>query len=231
MTAILLNNHHTMSTEKNNIQRVFPSEPTLRRLPWYLAYVSLLRSRNIEYVSSTSISKDINVDASQIAKDLSVLGIKGKTRIGYEVKALESALREFLGFSCSHNAVMIGVGSLGSALIADTGLERFGLNIVAGFDINPDVVGTTIKNVPIFHIDELPSRVAAYRAGIAIVAVPVEVAQQTADRAVDAGVRALWNFTPFRILARPGIVIQNTSIYAYLAVMYNRLSSQSESRR
>ncbi len=231
MTAILLNNHHTMSTEKNNIQRVFPSEPTLRRLPWYLAYVSLLRSRNIEYVSSTSISKDINVDASQIAKDLSVLGIKGKTRIGYEVKALESALREFLGFSCSHNAVMIGVGSLGSALIADTGLERFGLNIVAGFDINPDVVGTTIKNVPIFHIDELPSRVAAYRAGIAIVAVPVEVAQQTADRAVDAGVRALWNFTPFRILARPGIVIQNTSIYAHLAVMYNRLSSQSESRR
>lgn len=231
MTAMLLNNHHTMSTEKNNIQRVFPSEPTLRRLPWYLAYVSLLRSRNIEYVSSTSISKDINVDASQIAKDLSVLGIKGKTRIGYEVKALESALREFLGFSCSHNAVMIGVGSLGSALIADTGLERFGLNIVAGFDINPDVVGTTIKNVPIFHIDELPSRVAAYRAGIAIVAVPVEVAQQTADRAVDAGVRALWNFTPFRILARPGIVIQNTSIYAHLAVMYNRLSSQSESRR
>lgn len=231
MTAILLNNHYTMSTEKNNIQRVFPSEPTLRRLPWYLAYVSLLRSRNIEYVSSTSISKDINVDASQIAKDLSVLGIKGKTRIGYEVKALESALREFLGFSCSHNAVMIGVGSLGSALIADTGLERFGLNIVAGFDINPDVVGTTIKNVPIFHIDELPSRVAAYRAGIAIVAVPVEVAQQTADRAVDAGVRALWNFTPFRILARPGIVIQNTSIYAHLAVMYNRLSSQSESRR
>lgn len=231
MTAILLNNHHTMSTEKNNIQRVFPSEPTLRRLPWYLAYVSLLRSRNIEYVSSTSIAKDINVDASQIAKDLSVLGIKGKTRIGYEVCALESALREFLGFSCSHNAVMIGVGSLGSALIADTGLERFGLNIVAGFDINPDVVGTTIKNVPIFHIDELPSRVAAYRAGIAIVAVPVEVAQQTADRAVDAGVRALWNFTPFRILARPGIVIQNTSIYAHLAVMYNRLSSQSESRR
>ena len=202
-----------MSIEKNSIQRVFPSEPTLRRLPWYLAYVSLLRSRNIEYVSSTAIAKDINVDASQIAKDLSHLG-----------------LREFLGFSRSHNAVMIGVGSLGSALIADTGLERFGLNIVAGFDINPSVVGTTIKNVPIFHIDELARRIAAYRAGIAIVAVPVDVAQQTADMAVSAGVRALWNFTPFRILARPGIVIQNTSIYAHLAVMYNRLSSQSESR-
>ena len=181
-----------MSIEKNSIQRVFPSEPTLRRLPWYLAYVSLLRSRNIEYVSSTAIAKDINVDASQIAKDLSVLGIKGKTRIDYE--------------------------------------ENVGLNIVAGFDINPSVVGTTIKNVPIFHIDELARRIAAYRAGIAIVAVPVDVAQQTADMAVSAGVRALWNFTPFRILARPGIVIQNTSIYAHLAVMYNRLSSQSESR-
>ncbi len=218
-----------MSTpNKAVIQREFPPEPTLRRLPWYLAYVSMLRSRNIEFVSSTAISNEINVDASQIAKDLSVLGIKGKTRIGYEVAALEKALRDFLGFSCGHNAVMIGVGSLGSALIADTGLERFGLNIVAGFDISPEVVGTTIKNVPIFHVDKLAEMSQALSAEIAIVAVPVNVAQQMADAAVAAGIRALWNFTPFRIRTNPGIVIQNTSIYAHLAVMYNRLNMRSE---
>ena len=201
-----------------------PSEPTLRRLPWYLAYVSLLRSRNVEYVSSTTISKEINVDSSQIAKDLSVLGIKGKTRIGYEVTALETALRNFLGFTRRHNAVIIGVGSLGAALIADTGLQRFGLNIVAGFDINPIIVGSVIKNTPIFHIDELTRRASAYEADIAIIAVPVENAQSVADTAVAAGIRALWNFTPYRIRTSGDTVIQNTSIYAHLAVMYNRLN-------
>ncbi len=200
-----------------------PSEPTLRRLPWYLAYVSMLRARGVEYVSSTTISKEINVDSSQIAKDLSVLGIRGKTRIGYEVAALETALRGFLGFTHQHNAVIIGVGSLGAALIADTGLQRFGLNIVAGFDVNPQIVGTTIKNTPIFHIDQLTQRAAACDADIAIIAVPVENAQAVADQAVGAGIGALWNFTPFRILTGNDIVIQNTSIYAHLAVMYNRL--------
>lgn len=200
-----------------------PSEPTLRRLPWYLAYVSMLRSRGVEYVSSTTISKEINVDSSQIAKDLSVLGIRGKTRIGYEVAALETALRGFLGFTRQHNAVIIGVGSLGAALIADTGLQRFGLNIVAGFDVNPQIVGTTIKNTPIFHIDQLSQRAAACAADIAIIAVPVENAQAVADQAAAAGIGALWNFTPFRILTSNDIVIQNTSIYAHLAVMYNRL--------
>ena len=100
-------------------------EPTLRRLPWYLAYVGLLKERGVDYVSSTQISKEINVDASMIAKDLSFLNIKGKTRIGYEVAVLEHELQDFLGFKRGHNAVMIGVGSLGASLIQDSGLVNY----------------------------------------------------------------------------------------------------------
>lgn len=214
-----------MASNKTLISREFPPEPTLRRLPWYLAYVSSLRSRDVEYVSSTAIAKELAVDSSQIAKDLSVLNIKGKTRIGYEVKALESALRNFLGFTSGHNAVMVGAGSLGSALIADTGLERFGLNIVAGLDVNPDIVGTEIKGIPIYHIDRIGEVARIFSPAIAIIAVPVDKAQQVADRAVAAGIPALWNFTPSRIRTAPGTVIQNTSIYAHLAVMYNRLNA------
>lgn len=205
--------------------RQLPPEPTLRRLPWYLAYVSLLRSNGVEYVSSTAISKEINVDPSQIAKDLSVLPIKGKTRIGYEVTALEGALKDFLGFTASHKAVMMGVGSLGTALIADRGLQRFGLDVVAGFDTDPFIVGNTIKGVPVFDVSELSMRREAYNAEIGILAVPVEHAQSAADQLMEAGVRALWNFTPYRISVRPGIVIENTSIYADLAMIYSRLSS------
>lgn len=206
-------------------------EPTLRRLPWYLAYLSLLRSKGVDYVSSTAISKEINVDSSQIAKDLSVLSIKGKTRIGYEVNALERAIKDFLGFTSSHRAIMMGVGSLGMALIADRGLQRFGLDVMAGFDTDPSIIGLTIKGVPVFDVAELKKRRQAYNAEIGILAVPVEHAQSAADMLVDAGVNALWNFTPFRINVKPGIVIENTSIYANLAVMYSRLSALEADRK
>lgn len=201
-------------------------EPTLRRLPWYLAYVSMLRRRGVDYVSSRGISEAIGVDASQIAKDLSHLGLRGKTRIGYEVAALEHALRDFLGFSTTHNALLAGVGSLGGALIQDRGLQRYGLNIVAGIDTNSDLVGTRVGGVVVCGYDRLDALVRENDITIGIICVPSARAQECADSLVRAGIRALWNFTPFRISAPEGIVITNTSIYSHLAVMYNRLDSQ-----
>lgn len=212
-------------SEVRTISRDFLPEPTLRRLPWYLAYVSLLRAQDVEYVSSTQISKELSVDSSQIAKDLSFLNIKGKTRIGYEVASLEHELQDFLGFKESHNAIMVGVGSLGGALIQDSGLQRYGLNIVAGFDINPEIVGQSMSGVHIYDISELETLRAKLKAEIGVVAVPVDSAQSVADHMVEAGIKALWNFTPYRIKVREGIVVQNTSIYSHLAVMYNRLGT------
>ncbi|MCM1077071.1 MAG: redox-sensing transcriptional repressor Rex [Bacteroides sp.] len=201
-------------------------EPAIRRLPWYLACVSRLRAEGVEYVSSTAISKQLNVDASQIAKDLSYLNIKGKTRIGYEVRELEQGLLDFLGFHRGHNAVMMGVGSLGAALMADTGLSRYGLNIVAGFDVNPAVVGSVSAGKPVYHISEIGHRLKELDAEIAVIAVPVESAAEVAQMCVDAGIKALWNFTPFHIKTTPAVAIQNTSIYAHLAVMYNRMPKE-----
>lgn len=201
-------------------------EPTLRRLPWYLAYVAMIAARGETYVSSTAISRAINVDASQIAKDLSYLDIRGKTRIGYEVAELEKVLSGYLGFNRDHNAVMIGVGSLGAALIADSGLKRYGLDIVAGFDVNPAVIGTSISSVPILPMQRFAELRTSLGAEIAIIAVPVEQAQSVADTIVAAGIKALWNFTPCRLRVPDGIVIENTSIYAHLAVIYNRLLSR-----
>ncbi|MCM1482975.1 MAG: redox-sensing transcriptional repressor Rex [Muribaculaceae bacterium] len=218
-----------MTEAEKNISRELPPEPTLRRLPWYLAYVSTLRQQGVEYVSSTAISKAIDVDSAQIAKDLSVLGLRGKTRIGYEVAALERALDSFLGFSTEHRAVIVGVGSLGAALIADSGLARYGLKIVAGFDIDPAVTGRSIRDVPVLDASRLDDIKSVYRAEIGIITVPVESAQDVADRLVAAGVRTLWNFTPVRLRTAADVVVKNTSLYAHLAVMYNRMKA-SESR-
>ena len=199
-------------------------EPALRRLPWYLAYVGILRERGVEYVSSTQISRDLRVDASQIAKDLSFLDIKGKTRIGYEVSLLEHKLEEFLGFKRQHRAVIVGAGSLGGALMQDSGLTRYGLEIVAGFDVDQSLVGTLKHGLPVYPVEELVGRCRELGAGIGIITVPVEHAQSVADRLVEAGVKAIWNFTPISICAPGDVVISNTSIYAHLAVMYNRMN-------
>ena len=205
-------------------QHPFVPEPAIRRLPWYLACVQRLRAQGVEYVSSTAISNQLNVDASQIAKDLSFLDIKGKTRIGYEVSLLEHKLEEFLGFKRQHRAVIVGAGSLGGALMQDSGLTRYGLEIVAGFDVDQSLVGTLKHGLPVYPVEELVGRCRELGAGIGIITVPVEHAQSVADRLVEAGVKAIWNFTPIRICAPGDVVISNTSIYAHLAVMYNRMN-------
>lgn len=199
-------------------------EPTLRRLPWYLSTVKLIKEKGEPYVSSTQISKEINIDASQIAKDLSYVNISGRTRVGYDVDALIRVLEEFLGFTSMHKAFLFGVGSLGAALLQDSGLEHFGLEIVGAFDVKPELIGTQINGIPIFHVDEFEKRMKEFGVNIGILTVPINHSQSVADRLVEGGIKAIWNFTPIRIKLPDNIVVQNTSLYAHLAVMFNRLN-------
>ena len=199
-------------------------EPTLRRLPWYLSNIKLMKEKGEQYVSSTQISKEINIDASQIAKDLSYVNISGRTRVGYNIDALIEVLESFLGFTNMHKAFLFGVGSLGAALLRDSGLHHFGLEIVAAFDVNPELVGKDLNGIPIFHSDDFEAKMKEYDVNIGVLTVPINIAQEITDKMVDGGIKAAWNFTPFRIRVPENIVVQNTSLYAHLAVMFNRLN-------
>lgn len=202
-------------------------EPTLRRLPWYLAFVKLMKGKGEAFISSTQIAKEINVDPSQVAKDLSFVNISGKTRVGYDINALVDVLEDFLGFTSQHKAFLFGVGSLGASLLHDTGLSQYGLEIVAGFDVREDLDGNMINGIPVFHMDDFPAKQKEYGATIGVITVPVEKAQEVTDQIIEGGIKALWNFTPFRIRVPEHIVVQNTSMYAHLAVMFNRLNSMN----
>lgn len=206
-------------------------EPALRRLPWYLAYIKLLKNKGQTHVSSTQIAKKINVSSTQIAKDLSYVKVSGKTRVGYEIDVLIKVLEEFLGFTSQHRAVVLGVGSLGAALLSDSGLEQFGLKIFAGFDVDEGIIGSTINNIPVYNIADFAEHNQVINADIAILTVPPDNAQDTADFAIKHGIRAIWNFTPFRIRVPEDIVLQNTSLYAHLAVMFNRLSVNADNNK
>jgi redox-sensing transcriptional repressor len=216
-----------MASNKKEILFQVP-EPTLRRLPWYLAYAKLVLKNGEMYLSSTQIAKNIAVDASMVAKDLSYVNISGRTRVGYDVKQLVDVLEEFLGFTNTHKAFLFGVGSLGGALMHDNGLEQFGLQIVAGFDVKYQLAGTSINHVPIHHIDRFLELQRQTGVNIGVLTVPVEKAQEVAEQMIAGGIKAIWNFTPYRIRVPEHIIVQNTSIYAHLAVMFNRLNALKE---
>lgn len=203
-------------------------EPTLRRLPWYLAFAKLVLKQGESYLSSTRIARNISVDASMVAKDLSYVKISGKTRVGYDVRELVAVLEGFLGFTNSHQAYLFGVGRLGGALMHDNGLEQFGLEIMAGFDVKYELSGTSINHIPIHHIDRFAELQKQTGVNIGILTVPVDKAQEVSEVMVAGGIKAIWNFTPYRIVVPDHIVVQNTSIYAHLAVMFNRLNALKE---
>lgn len=113
---------------------------------------------------------------------------------------------------------------MGGALLQDSGLKHFGLEIVAAFDVNPALVGTSLNGIPVFHSDEFVKKMQEYDVHIGVLTVPIEIAQCITDTMVAGGIKAIWNFTPFRIRVPENIVVQNTSLYAHLAVMFNRLN-------
>lgn len=220
-----------MNNQKRQKDDIKVPEPTLRRLPWYLSNAKLLKQKGEHFVSSTQMSKEINIDVSQIAKDLSYVKISGRTRVGYDISELINVLEDFLGFTNIHKAFLFGVGSLGGVLLGDSGLSHFGLEIVAAFDVNPEKVGTSINGIPIFHSNEFKQKMKEYSVKIGVLTVPIEIAQQISDTMIAGGIQAIWNFTPFRICVPEQIVVQNTSLYAHLAVMFNRLNFNNDIKK
>ena len=106
----------------------------------------------------------------------------------------------------------------------DSGLRHFGLEIVAAFDVQPELVGTEVNGIPVYHSDEFLKIMERENVNIGILTVPINMAQEITDKMVAGGIKAVWNFTPFRIRVPENIVVQNTSLYAHLAVMFNRLN-------
>jgi redox-sensing transcriptional repressor len=208
--------------------RLHLPEPALRRLPWYLSYAKLALEKGETTISSTQIAFAIGVDSSVVAKDLSYIDVTGKTRVGYSTYTLIEVLESFLGFTQSHPAFLFGVGRLGGALLQDNGLRQFGLEIIAGFDVKYELAGTNINHIPIHHFDKMCELRRKTGVNIGVLTVPINQAQEVADFLIQVHFKAIWNFTPIRIKVPDDIVVQNTSIYAHLAVMYNRLSQLKE---
>ena len=170
-------------------------EKVINRLTLYHFIFDNLREDE-QYMSSTKIAQLLNIDDSQVRKDLKYLDNQGKCRVGYEVKKLKLKIEECLGFKQKRDAFIIGAGNLGSALAKYDSFKDYGLNIIAMFDNDPKKIGTTINGKEVFNLTKISNLAERLGVDIAILTVPKECAKSTANYLAGAGIKYIWNFTP-----------------------------------
>ncbi|MDR2897188.1 MAG: redox-sensing transcriptional repressor Rex [Spirochaetaceae bacterium] len=206
------------------IRQKIPATPSIRRLPQYLHIIRQAQSDGFEYISGTIIAQELNLEPIQVRKDLAITGIMGKPKKGYPVAALITAIEHFLCWDKVTNTIVVGAGNLGSALVGYQDFQHHGLHIVACFDADAEKIGTKIHGVPVYSIDTLGTRIKKLAVSAAILTVPSEEAQRVANILVNAGIRAIWNFTNVKLKVPENIIVQRedlTSGYALLCVMMN----------
>ncbi len=200
-------------------------EPTLRRLPLYHQYLKKVMSANRSpHISCTQIGNELNILPIQVRKDLQIAEASGKPKLGYDVKELLNIIEDFLGWNNTTDAYLAGVGNLGAALLGYQGFKDYGLNIIAAFDIDKSKTGTELYGKMVFHINKMPEMIRRMGIKIGIITVPANCAQELADLMVDAGILAVWNFSPLKIIVPAGIVVQHENLASSLVVLSKKLS-------
>jgi len=188
-------------------------KPSLARLPkYYQVVITYLNNKRGKYISSSYLSKCLNIDDSQIRRDLMYIEIGGIPRVGYDAEELRDVLAEYLGYFNLNEAVLVGVGNLGSALAQYGGFEKYGLSIAALFDNDKDKIGKFVGNLKINNSNELDEIVQKFNIKIGIIATPAAHAQKVAEKMVASGIKAIWNFAPARLNLQGDIFIQDENL-------------------
>lgn len=176
------------------------SHAVIRRLPRYYRRLTNMRDAGIERVSSTKLAESLGLTASQIRQDLSCFGEFGQQGYGYNVEALRAEIATILGVDRGYNAIIMGAGRLGQALMYNFNFAAHGFNLLAAFEGDTEMVGTEITGIPVYHHSKLEEFAAEHPIHMAVLTVPQPVAVETADRLVALGVKGIWNFTHVKLV-------------------------------
>ncbi len=203
-------------------------EQTLRRIPLYHQILAEMQVRGESYVSSRHLAQFFRIDDTQVRKDVSLIGYKGKPKAGYSILGLKKAIEEFLGINYENTAILIGAGHLGSALSQYPGLAQYGLRLVAIFDNDPAKTGSILGAFTILPMESLQRVVRSFDVGIAIICVPKDAAQSVAGRIVSLGIKAIWNFSPTQLTVPSDVVVRNENIALGLAILSHYLKRRKK---
>lgn len=188
------------------------SQAVIQRLPRYYRYLGDLLENEVERISSSDLSKKMNVTASQIRQDLNNFGGFGQQGYGYNVKYLHTEIGKILGLDEKHHFVIIGAGNLGQALANYSSFESGGFVLTGIFDVNPDLKGMTIRGIPIRMMDELKEFIKNNHIEIAVLTLPKAHAGEVADMLADTGIKGIWNFAHTDLKLPDSITVENVHL-------------------
>lgn len=192
--------------------RIQLTDKIIKRLTLYHCILFDYIEKNIEFISSPQIAKLLNIDDSQVRKDIKLLNNTGKCKVGYEVRCLKKSIEKTLGFEKPKNAFIIGAGNLGMALAKYTNFQDYGLNIMALFDNDKRKVDVIVNFKKVFDVEKLPDLAKKLNVEIAILTVPRSYAQETADFLIKSNIKYIWNFTPTVLKVPNDVIVWNENL-------------------
>lgn len=195
------------------------SQAVIRRLPRYYRYLEEVENRGIDKVSSSQMSLEMGLNASQIRRDLNCFGGFGQQGYGYSVAKLKKEIAHILGLDKQYKVIIIGAGRIGQALMGYSSFLNEGFNIMAAFDKDPAKVGQEIEGRVVRDFDEVGAFLENNEVDIAIICTDKGNAQSAADRLVSFGIKAIWNFAPIDVAVRRGVAVENVHLSDSLYVL------------
>lgn len=208
-----------MAKSKNYV-----SEAVMRRMPKYYRYLTDMEKGGIERISSKELSQRMGLTASQIRQDFNCFGGFGQQGYGYNVSELRQEIRNILGLNLEYQVIVLGAGNLGQALANYTGFEKDGFIVKGMFDINPRLIGISIRGINIYDLDELESFIEKTPVQIAAICTPKEKAQEVADRVIRCGVKGIWNFAAVDIVVPDDVTVENVHLSDSLYTLSFRMN-------
>lgn len=218
--------------EGARVGKVHISRQALGRLPAYLQYLTRLQAEGGEYVTATAIAGAMRLNEIQVRKDIAAVSSRpGKPMIGFSVAELVRDLDEFLAHENVRDAVLVGVGALGRALLNYPGFAKCGMNIVAAFDVNPALAGVSVSGREVHPLEDMPRVCRRLNVMIGIIAAPMEAAQSVSEQLLAAGIVAIWNFAPTFLRVPEGILVHNEIMVSSLALLLRKAEGDAAGAR
>ena len=200
----------------------------MKRLPVYLTYLKNMPEDAPPHISATALAGALGMGEVQVRKDLALVSDGGRPKIGYLRAALVEDIEQFLGYANTTDAIIVGAGKLGCALLGYEGFAEYGLNIVAAFDRTPH---EDDSGKPVYPMEKLHSFCKRNKILMGIITVPAAHAQQVADMMIECGIKAIWNFAAVHLDAPANILIQNQNMATNLAVLSMHLQAQMKPKK
>ena len=206
------------------------SKSVLKRLPVYLSYLRSLPEGSATYISATTLANALGMGEVQVRKDLAMVSDGGRPKIGYLRERLMDDICQFLGYDNTTDAILVGAGKLGQALLGYSGFDAYGLNILAAFDTNP-APGRSNGEKPILSMEELENFCRTNKVLMGIITVPANHAQEVCDKLIACGIKAIWNFVPTHLDVPENILVQNENMATSLAVLSMHLQAHIKEKK